>query len=99
MTDYTLSGAEKARIAIIISEHHEEIARHITQDLQRGITAFDAQGWYSGKDKKVLLCAVKKSEIYRIRTLIKQCDPEAFWILAEASEVIGEGFRPSDALN
>ena len=42
---------------------------------------------------------MKKSEIYRIRTLIKQCDPEAFWILAEAGEVIGEGFRPSDALN
>ena len=99
MTDYTLSGAEKACVVIIISEHHEEIAQHITQDLQRGITAFDAKGWYSGKDKKVLLCAVKKSEIYRIRTLIKQCDPEAFWILAEAGEVIGEGFRPSDALN
>ena len=53
-----------------------------------------AEGGWSGEDKKVLLCAVRAAQCYRVEEIVRGIDPEAFVIVMEANEIAGEGFRP-----
>ena len=91
--DGVLYGLDNAKVAYIISDHNEEISRSIVEDLDRGVTVLHGQGAYTGTDKKVLLCAFKQREIATIKSAVKGLDPNAFLIVCDAHEVLGEGFR------
>lgn len=92
VSDAILDGLKFAKIAYIISDHPEKIAEHIFQELGRGITGLEGQGMYSGKHKIVLMCVVSKKEAVFLKDIVKSADKEAFLILSEAKEVLGEGF-------
>lgn len=94
LIDRILYGSETGRMAIIISKHNEKIANAIISDLDRGLTILRGRGYYSGKERDVILCAVRRPESARLRSIVRDCDPAAFIIMCEADEVIGEGFRP-----
>ena len=81
-----------AKIAYIISDHPEEISEHILRELGRGLTGLEGQGMYSEKHKMVLMCVVSKKEAVLLKDIVKNADNEAFLILSEAKEVLGEGF-------
>ncbi len=81
-----------SKVAIIISKHHDTIAKRIGDDLHRGSTFLDGQGVYSGKDTKVILTAVKKQQISELKELVVEIDPDAFIIVQEAHQVLGDGF-------
>lgn len=81
-----------SKVALIISKHHEEIAKKIGDDLHRGATYLDGQGVYSGQDTKVILTAVKKQQISELKELVVEIDPDAFIIVQEAHQVLGDGF-------
>lgn len=91
--DGVLYGLDNARVAYIISDRHREIADSIVRDLDRGVTILHGEGAYSGADKKVLLCAFKQRQIVSIKRVVKELDPDAFIIVCEAHEVLGDGFR------
>ncbi|MPM00499.1 hypothetical protein SDC9_46725 [bioreactor metagenome] len=91
--DGVVYGLDTARVAYIISEHPHEIANAISQELDRGATILNGEGAWSGKPKNVLLCAFKKRQIVTLKRLIKQLDPNAFLIVCDAHEVLGEGFH------
>lgn len=71
----------------------ELIARRILQQMGRGVTLLNATGAYTGTDKRVLLCAVRRSEVYQLRTIVQDTDPDAFLIVVSTEEVLGEGFK------
>ena len=81
-----------SKVAIIISKHHDTIAKRIGDDLHRGSTFLDGQGVYSGKDTKVILTAVKKQQISELKEIVVEIDPDAFIIVQEAHQVLGDGF-------
>ncbi len=91
--DGILYGMDKAKVAYIISDYNEEICSIIVEDLERGVTILQGQGAYTGDEKKVLMCAFKEREITFIRDVVKQTDPDAFLIVCDANEVLGDGFR------
>lgn len=91
--DGVLYGANKAKIAYIISNEPEKITKAITRDLSRGVTVLQGKGAYSGADKQVLLCAFKRHQIMTLKRTVKETDPDAFLIVSEAYEVLGEGFK------
>lgn len=92
VSDAILDGLKFAKIAYIISDHPEEISEHIFRKLGRGLTGLEGQGMYSGKHKMVLMCVVSKKEAVLLKDIVKSADKEAFLILSEAKEVLGEGF-------
>lgn len=92
VSDAILEGLKFAKIAYIISDYPEEISEHILRELGRGLTGLEGQGMYSGKHKKVLMCVVSKKEAVLLKDIVKNADNEAFLILSEAKEVLGEGF-------
>ena len=92
VSDAILDGLKFAKIAYIISDHPEEISEHILRELGRGLTGLEGQGMYSEKHKMVLMCVVPKKEAVLLKDIVKNADNEAFLILSEAKEVLGEGF-------
>ena len=82
--DGVLYGMDTAKVAYIISDHNEEIRRVLVDDLE---------GAYTGAEKRVLMCAFKQREIATIKSAVKGLDPNAFLIVCNAHEVLGEGFR------
>ena len=93
VSDGILEGLKFAKMAYVISDSYEEIAKHVMDSLDRGVTGISATGMYSNKDKKMLFCVVSKKEIIELTRIVSEIDPKAFIIVCDAREVMGEGFR------
>jgi len=81
-----------SKVALIISREHEQIAQMIGQKLDRGATYLNGQGSYSGKEMKIVLSVVKKQQVAELKRLVMELDPDAFVVVQEAHQVLGEGF-------
>lgn len=81
-----------SKAVLIISGHHEAIAKAIIEDLDRGATYLSGEGTYSGKEKKVIFTVVKKQQVTELKRLVTGIDPDAFVVVQEAHQVLGEGF-------
>jgi len=89
--DKVIYGGNAAKVAYIISEQHQIVTERLLQ-LNRGVTLLNGTGAYSGADKKVILCAFSRSQIVQVKRLVKEADPDAFIIVYDAHEILGEGF-------
>ena len=90
--DWVLYGMDNAKVAYIISDTPEAIAQVIMDELERTVTYLQGEGGYLGQPKRVILCAFKQREIVAIKETVRQADPNAFMIVTNAHEVLGEGF-------
>ena len=91
--DGVVYGLDYSTVALIISDHHDSIAKAINDRLDRGVTILDGRGFYSGQKKQVLLSAIKKRQAAELKQLVMDIDPDAFIILQEAHQVLGDGFK------
>ena len=90
--DTVLYGMDNAKVAYIISDKNEELRRHITEQMKRGVTVLHGQGGWSGEKKDVLMVAFKQQQIVPLKAAVKEIDPTAFLIVCDAHEVLGDGF-------
>ena len=81
-----------SKVALIISSQYQDIAEAIGTRLDRGATYLHGEGSYSHKQTKVVLAAVKKQQLAELKELVMQIDPNAFVIVQEAHQVLGDGF-------
>lgn len=81
-----------SKVALIISREHDAIAQRIGKELDRGATFLHGEGTYSHRDMKVVLTAVKKHQIADLKRMVVELDPDAFIIVQEAHQVLGDGF-------
>lgn len=98
VTDGFLEGMKFAKIAFIITDLHDELAKSLMEELERGLTGISARGMYSGEEKTMLFCVVGKKQIVRLKELVTRTDPKAFVIVTDAREVIGEGFHSGEEM-
>ena len=91
--DIVLYGRDEAKLLYIISGRAEEIAGRLLSDLDIGVTYIKGQGAYSGDNKRVIMCVVKKPVSPRAEEIVKQEDPHSFMIITSATEVFGEGYK------
>ena len=90
--DTVVYSFDFSKVAIIISPQYEQIAAAIDSKLGRGITFLDGQGFYSRKDTKVVLTAVKRQQVAELKKLVMEIDESAFVIVQDAHQVLGDGF-------
>ena len=81
-----------SKVALIISKEYDEIAKQIGLKLDRGATFLHGEGSYSGKPTKVVLAAIKRQQLAELKELVTNIDPDAFIIVQEAHQVLGDGF-------
>ena len=96
--DAVVYGMDFAKVAMIISDKHEEIASAIAVKLDRGVTLLEGQGYYHKQDKYVVLSAVKQKQLAQLKEIVTEIDPKAFIILQDAKQVLGDGFKRYDRL-
>ena len=92
IVDAVVYRFDYSKVALIISVHHEQIAKAIGTQLSRGSTYLHGQGAYTGADREVILTAVKKQQLAELKQLVVEIDPDAFIIVQEAHQVLGDGF-------
>ena len=93
MVDAVVYKFDYSKVALIISPAYETIAEEIGRKLDRGATFLHAEGSYSGNSTKVVLVAVKKQQLAELTELVSELDPNAFIIVQEAHQVLGDGFK------
>ncbi|MGD9977349.1 MAG: YitT family protein [Bacteroidales bacterium] len=91
--DAVLSGSKQSVQVFIFSKRYGEIADRITNELNRGVTVIDGQGWFSKETQKVLITLVRKHEANDVYRIIKEIDAEAFISVASVMGVYGKGFE------
>ena len=92
VVDAVVYRFDYSKVALIVSKEYEEIARQIGIKLDRGATFLHGEGSYSGRQTKVVLAAIKRQQLAELKELVTAIDPEAFIIVQEAHQVLGDGF-------
>lgn len=81
-----------SRVALIISKEHEKIAKAISDQLDRGATYLHGSGSYTHQNIEVVLAVVRKGQLAELKELVMDIDENAFVIVQEAHQVLGDGF-------
>lgn len=89
-------GLRESQSVLIISEYHEQITKHIIDELDRGATLLEAQGTYTKNRRPVLMVVISKKQFPLLNRLVHSVDPGAFVIVQDVNEVHGEGFTFAD---
>lgn len=93
LTDTVLYGLDNAKVAYIITAHTGQVLDILVHQMGRGVTILHGEGGWSGEEKQVLMCAFKQRLIVDIKRAVKETDPDAFLIVCDAREILGDGFR------
>ena len=92
---FMLDGASYDRIIFIITSHHnEEFRRYILEEMDRSGTYIKTSGMYTNAEKEMIFLVVPRSELPKVQRAIKDYDPKAFMVVANAYNTYGEGFKP-----
>lgn len=91
--DKVLYGMDEAKMLYIISDHSTQIADRLLNELDVGATFVQGKGAYSGRDKEVIMTAMRKALAPKAEEIVREVDPEAFMIVTSANEIYGEGYK------
>ena len=92
VVDLFLSGADKTKLFIIVTEQTEAVADALTK-LERGVTVIKGYGYHTDRTKGILISVVKNMQLYTAKMAVMQADTAAFMMIADCSETYGEGFK------
>ncbi|MBQ8255268.1 MAG: YitT family protein [Clostridia bacterium] len=91
--DKVLYGSDEAKLLIIMSSDPDKVANALLTEIDAGVTFVNGSGAYTGRETKVIICAVRKQLFHRAKRLVCQVDPASFIIVSNASEIFGEGYK------
>jgi uncharacterized membrane-anchored protein YitT (DUF2179 family) len=92
--EFAAEGVRTTRTVIIITRDPQAVAQRVMTDLQRGVTMWSGLGMYSGQERQILFCIISRAEVNPIKSIVHEVDPQAFMVIGEAYEALGEGFKP-----
>ena len=96
LIDYVIYGTNMGKMILIITSHGDIVSKTVMDKLDRGCTVLEGKGAYSGDGRTVLLCAITRNEFYRLKSIVKDVDVDAFMIVTDATEVSGYGFQSAE---
>lgn len=95
LLDKTIAGFDYKKVVLIITDQPREIAAAIMKEVGRGATFIHGQGAYTDKEKELVYCVVKITQLAKIKKIVEEIDSQAFMTVMDAAEVMGKGFQPS----
>ena len=91
--DLILYGADKGKIVYIISDKTQDIVADIMSLVNRGVSLIDITGGFSKEKRKMIMCTVRINEVSSVLKTTRKHDSQAFIVIGEAGEIIGNGFK------
>ena len=91
--DKVIEGFTSVKAVMVFSNNSEHIQKYIINEIDRGCTAFEGQGGFTGNRSSVIYSVMDRTQLIKLRTYIKKNHPDSFMIVSEAHEVLGKGFQ------
>ena len=91
--DIMIYGSDKGKIVYAVTKEYKNVSKAINDRLERGATLLKASGSYTGEERIVLMCTVRRHETAMICSIIREFDKNAFVVICDAGEILGEGFK------
>jgi uncharacterized membrane-anchored protein YitT (DUF2179 family) len=88
--DVVVTGLSQRKAVTLVSSRWEEVCRFVTRELQRGVTVLEAHGGYTGREEKLVYAVVTFRELARLKREVRALDPEAFVVVSDTLEVMGQ---------
>ena len=85
--DFIVDGIDRAKCAIIITEHPREICGKLCEVFGSGVTYLNANGGYSNKEKSMIYFVVNRYQVVRMKELVHEIDPLAYITISEVADV------------
>jgi len=89
-----LEGRGTVRTVLIVTSAASTISERVLEDLERGVTFLQGRGAYTGDERTVVYCVITRSEVAQLKAIVREADPQAFVVIGDAYEALGEGFKP-----
>lgn len=93
LLDVVLYGRDGAKLMFIISDNYKRIAERMLEEMDIGVTYISGKGAYSGGNKEVIMCVMKKQCSHMAEEIVREEAPDAFMIVTSATEIFGEGYK------
>ena len=90
--DIVLYGAVNSKVCYVITDESKKMKDAIVGRLHRGVTYIHGEGAWSGQQKNIILCVIKRSQIVELKKMVREIDDNAFMIVSDSREVFGKGF-------
>lgn len=87
-------GSNVVRTAMIITRHPQAVTEKVISEMERGVTLIPAKGGYTGVERVIMYCVISRAEVAQLKLLVHEADPDAFMVIGDAHEALGEGFQP-----
>ena len=91
--DFIVEGFDKAKSAMIITTHEDEISEALSEAFGRGITHIDAKGYYAGREQTIIYFVVNRFQIAKLKDIVSEIDGQAFVTISEVSDVMGSSLK------
>ncbi len=89
MIDVVLEGLNGSKSIRIISDKWQEIGTALIEDLDISVTYLSGIGGYSKQEKTLIYCVASRLEMSKMKEVIRQIDPKAFFSVTDVHEVYG----------
>ena len=93
VTDKLMYGMNAGKLALVVTDYGKAAADKIDELCGRGTTIIEARGGYRGDHRDVVMCACSTKEMLTVERAVRLIDPNAFTVILESNEVLGEGFK------
>ncbi len=91
-TDYVLEGPSVVRTAFIVTDRPDTVAQAVLERLQLGVTAWGAQGMYTGSPHTILFCTLSRPQERELRRVVTEADPNVFMVTGHGHQARGGVF-------
>lgn len=92
VSDIFVDGVKSLRAYYILTDKKDEIAERVMHEVERGVTNIKCEGMYTHGEKDMLLVILRRSQVMRVKNIVKQVDPNAFTFSHNVKEAYGNGF-------
>jgi uncharacterized membrane-anchored protein YitT (DUF2179 family) len=92
-SDFALEGPSVVRTASIVTDHPRELADALMDRLRRGVSIWEITGGYTGKKRAMVFCTVNRAQIFELKQVVSDVNPDAFVVIGNAQQALGVGFR------
>lgn len=89
VTDKVMLETSISKTFYIVTEKEKEISQYIVENLGYGATVMEGRGGYSNDRKKVLMCAVPTRQYYQAKEVMRDIDPDIFFLIIDTYEIYG----------
>lgn len=91
--DIVFEGVNNTKVATIITKKTDAVVEPILTELKRGATITNSIGAHTGEENTTITCIITRSQIAKLKQIIRENDSNAILYIYTVNEAIGKGFK------